>query len=172
MKKMKRLAIECCTLGSVFLLILGAVILSDNSVEAAAGGVGVTGTVKGQFSVTVNTTTTALAADPGLSTTTVTAIVANVKSTSANYNLTVNASGDLVNTITPTTTLPINRLAWSVSGVNTWTPFALTDATLASNALKTSGAGTDYSYDYQFAPLATDSEGDYTTNITYTAVQI
>ncbi|MEB3103875.1 hypothetical protein [Ferviditalea candida] len=172
MKKMKRLAIECCTLGSAVLLILGGFILSDDPAEAASGGVGVTGTVKGQFSVTVSTTTAALAADPGLSTTTATAIVVNVKSTNANYNLTVSASGDLVDTVTPTNTLPIGRLAWSVSGANTWTPFTLTEATLASGALKTTGSGTDYSYDYQFAPLATDPVGDYTTNITYTAVQI
>lgn len=170
MKKMKRFAVECCTLGSVFLLILGGFILSDDPVEAASGGVGVTGKVTGVFSVTVSTTAITLAADPGMSTTTATAIDVNVKSTGANYNLTVKASGDLVNTIDPTITLPIGRLAWSVSGANTWTPFALTDATLASNAVKT--AGTDYFYDYQFAPLATDPEGDYTTNVVYTAVRI
>lgn len=172
MKRMKRIAIECCTLGSMLVMILGGFILSDESAEAAAGSVGVTGKVTGQFSVTVNSTTTTLAADPGLSTTTATAIVVNVRSTGANYNLTANAGGDLVNTITPTTTLPIGRLAWSVSGDNTWTPFAWTDATLVSGAVKTGGSGVDYSYDYQFAPNATDPEGDYTTTITYTAVQI
>ncbi len=172
MKKMKRIAIECCTLGLMLVMILGGFALSNESAEAAAGGVDVTGKVNGQFSVTVSSTATTLAADPGLSTKTATAIVANVKSTGANYNLTVKAGGDLVNTITPATTLPIGRLAWSVSGANTWTPFALTDATLASGALKTGGSGVNYSYDYQFAPNATDPEGDFTTTITYTAVQI
>ncbi len=172
MKKiMKRLVIELSTLGSVFLLIFGAVILSDAPVEAASGNVSVTGTVKGKFQVTVSTTSVTLAAEPGLSATTATAVGVNVVSTAANYNLTVKASGDLVDTTT-NNTLPIERLAWSVSGTNTWTPFTLTDTTLDSNAPKTSNAGKNYYYDYQFSPLATDPEGDYTTDIIYTAVQI
>lgn len=172
MKRMKRIAIECCTLGAISAMLLGGFILSDESAEAAAGGVDVTGKVNGQFSVSVGTTTTTLASDPGISTTSATAITVNVKSTGANYNLTVKASGDLINTVDPAVTLPIGRLAWSVSGVNTWTPFASIDATLASGAVKTGGSGVNYSYDYQFAPNATDPEGDYTTTITYTAVQI
>lgn len=153
-------------------MILGGFALSDESAEAAAGGVDITGKVNGQFSVTVGTTTATLAADPGISTTSTTAINVNVKSTGATYNLTVKASGDLVNTVDPAVTLPIGRLAWSVSGVNTWTPFASIDATLASGAAKTGGSGLDYTYDYQFAPDAADPEGDFTTTITYTAVQI
>jgi hypothetical protein len=172
MKRMKKIAVECCTVSSILAMILGASIVSDESVEAASGGVDVTGKVSGQFSVTVNTTTATLTADPGLSTTSSTAIVVNVKSTANNYNLTAKATNDLTEVSDSTLTLPVARLAWAQSGNSTWTPFTLTDKTLVSAAAKTSGAGTNYSYDYKFSPDAADPAGDYTTTITYTAVQI